>query len=62
MQLCVIRCNFQPERDSATIEGLAICSDPDTPVTFIHADGSAYPGADIWTYRLLHYSPWMKFN
>lgn len=60
--LCVIQCMFQVSKDSEQIEGLAICSDADTPVTFVYPDGTIYTGEDIWIYTLHHYSPWMKFG
>lgn len=58
MQLYCISCTFQIERDSTPIEGIAICTDPDTPETFVYPDGKPYTGTDLWTYRLHHYSPW----
>lgn len=62
MQLAVIQCRFQITEGSPVVDGLAICSNPDTPVTFIHTDGTPYTGKDIWTYNLLHYKPWALFN
>lgn len=62
MQLYVIRCGFKIVQNQDMIEGLAICSDPATPVTFIYPDGKPYTGNEIWTYNLRHYSPWAKFT
>jgi len=60
MSLYAIKCRFKIDKDSYPIEGIAICSDPDTPVTFIHPDGKPYTGEGIWNYRLKHHAPWMK--
>lgn len=60
--LYAIQCRFKITEHSDTIEGLAVCSDPDTPVTFIHPDGSPYTGEMVWNYRLAHFNPWAKFE
>lgn len=60
--LYVIPCKFQPTEHSEPVSGLAICSDPDTPVTFILPNGLPYLGDVIWSYHLRHYSPWTKFD
>ena len=59
--LFAIPCTWSPDRDT-TIRGLAICSDPDTPVTFLYPDGKPYLGNSIWAYKLQHYSPWAKLS
>lgn len=60
MTLYAIQCRFQVSEDSAKVDGIALCSDADTPVTFIYPDGKPYIGEDIWDYRLKHTYPWMK--
>lgn len=60
MTLYAITCNFQVTQNEAMVEGIAICSDPDTPITFIHPDGKPYTGDDIWDYRLKHFNPWLR--
>lgn len=54
----VIACRFRTKKKGISVNGLAICSDPDTPVTFIYSDGKPYLGKDIWSYTLLHEEPW----
>jgi len=58
--LFTIPCWFIVKRNTKRIDGLAVCSDPDTPVTFIHPDGKPYNGKTIWSYGLKHYQPWTK--
>lgn len=59
MQLYAIACTFKLVKDGEEYNGLAICSDPDTPVTFVHSDGIAITeGDDIWNYQLHHHQPW----
>ena len=60
--LFAIKCAFKPTQSSPAIIGLAICSDADTPVTFIHPDGTPYLEKEIWTYDLMHFSPWAKLE
>jgi hypothetical protein len=60
--LYAIPCTFKLTEQSETEYGLAICSDPDTPVTFIHQNGSPVIEDILWTYRLMHYSPWAKLE
>lgn len=60
MALFAIRCRFKPTKDSEYIEGMAICSDADTPVTFIHPDGLPLISDEIWDYKLEHGSPWAQ--
>ncbi len=62
MSMYVIRCRFQIKQGSEVVEGFALCSDPDTPTTFIYPDRTPYIGEDIWNYKLIHYEPWMKFE
>lgn len=62
MELCVIACRWQATKDSKPVDGIAICKDPDTPITFINQDGTPYLGDGIWTYRLLHHYPWASFT
>ena len=58
----VIECSFTISEKSDPCQGIAICSDPDTPVTFVHSDGSPYNGESIWNYTLHHYKPWAKIG
>ena len=60
MALFAIRCRFKPTESSKYVEGLAICSDADTPVTFIHPDGKPLICDEIWDYKLHHTSPWAQ--
>lgn len=59
--LYFIRCSFRPKKDSEPIYGFAICSDADTPVTFIHPDGTPLRSKVVWDYMLHHYSPWGRY-
>lgn len=58
MRLFAVRCMFQAEKHTMPVHGVAICSDPDTPVTFIYPDGRPYKGEEIWNYKLNHLHPW----
>lgn len=60
MSLYAIPCRFKTTKDSAPVEGIAICSDADTPVTFVYPDGKPYTGKEIWDYRLQHHMPWAE--
>lgn len=60
--LYFIRCRFKPEKDSKTVDGFAVCTSPDGVSIFFHPDGKPYVGESVWTYRLLHYSPWAKLD
>jgi len=60
--LYAIPCSFKSTKGSETEYGLAICSDPDTPITFIYANGSPVIGDIIWNYHLMHHSPWAKLE
>lgn len=62
MQLFVIQCSFQTKKDGTPIHGLAICSDADTPITFIYPNGKPLILAEIWKYNLKHHLPWAKFE
>ena len=61
-QLFTIQCRFQTHQHSTPVDGIAICSDPNTPITFIHPDGKPYLGKDIWTYNLRHHYPWSRHD
>lgn len=61
-RLFVIQCRFQVEEHGNSVNGLAICFNPDTPHAFIYPDGSMYSGETIWNYTLNHYSPWAAFD
>jgi hypothetical protein len=56
-KLYCIPCTWSPE-EKIIVQGMAICSDPNTPVTFLYPSGEAYEGKEIWTYKLHHYRPW----
>ena len=58
MKLYAIACTFQTTEGGEKFAGMAVCSDPDTPETFIFPDGSPYIGKEIWTYSLHHHQPW----
>lgn len=62
MLLYAIKCRFKATENSEPVDGLAICSDPDTPVTFIFPDGMPYTGKEIWNYRLSYHDPWAKLD
>lgn len=62
MELFAIRCRFKETKDSVLVDGMAICKDPDTPITFIYPNGEPYLGSDIWNYSLLREWPWAKFE
>lgn len=61
-QLYAIACDFCLEHNGPTHHGLAICSDPDTVVTFVFADGKPYKGEEVWTYKLRHFNPWIMIE
>jgi len=56
-----IQCRFKKTKDGDSLHGYAVCSDPDTPITFILPNGEAYNGG-IWTYQLLHHMPWVRLK
>ena len=60
--LFVIPCTFQIDEEGPSYKGLAICSDPDTPETFIFEDGEPLLNKEIWSYNLHHHEPWSKFE
>lgn len=64
MELFSIACSFQTHEGTEPIHGIAICTDPNTPVTFIYPNGKPYDdhGAGIWNYKLKHYEPWTKIG
>lgn len=62
MTLYAIKGCFKPSKNSEYIEGTAICSDPDTPVTFITQDGLPVSAETIWDYNLYHLAPWGRFD
>ena len=62
MPLSVIACSFKTEQHGPVHHGLAVCSDPDTPVTFIYPDGKPFLGEIIWNFKLQHYMPWATFD
>ena len=53
-----IACRFKINKTDDWVNGFAICSDPDTPETFIFPDGKPYTEVDIWDYKLQHTMPW----
>lgn len=55
-----IACTFKIYKDSEPVAGFAVCSDADTPQTFINTDGLSVVTDGIWTYKLHHYKPWAK--
>lgn len=57
-----IACWFQVAQNSEMLHGFAICSDADTPITFIYPNGEPYTGKDIWNYSLRHFEPWGKIG
>ncbi len=61
-ELYVVNCTFLVKEDDPAVSGLAICSDPDTVVTFIMPDGQAVKSRTIWAYHLHHRTPWAKFE
>lgn len=60
MTLYAIPCRFKIAKDAEVVEGLAICTDPNTPTVFIHPNGEPYTGTEMWYYTLMHYRPWAK--
>lgn len=60
--LYAISCWFKPFENSPKVYGLAICTDPDTPMTFIFPDGLALRTEGIYDYKLAHYYPWAGFD
>lgn len=57
----LIRCHFRKAKEDTLLDGFAICSDPNTPITFIYPNGEAHIG-DIWSYYLRHFEPWFKIS
>lgn len=60
--LYAIACSFQTTKNAKPVNGLAICTDPDTPMTFIFPDGKPYNSDEIWSYKLHHFTPWAKIE
>lgn len=62
MPLYIIQCTWKISETALSDHGIAVCSDPDTPITFIDgASGKPYNG-EIWNYQLHHFRPWGKFD
>lgn len=65
MKLFVIQCTFTTVEDGEakeTVDGLAICRDPDTPETFIYPNGHPLNAWEIWSFKLHHNMPWAMFK
>lgn len=60
--LYFIPCRWQAEQYSPVVHGFAVCSDADTPITFLYPDGLPCISDLIWSYSLQHYSPWAKLE
>lgn len=58
-KLYCIQCVFQPRKSSKEVWGIAIGTDPDTPIQFIYPNGKVYGGKAILSYRLIHNAPWI---
>jgi hypothetical protein len=62
-KLYVIECSFRLIQNGRLHYGLAICTDPDTPQTFLYSDGTHIgTSGGIWSYSLLHHHPWSSFE
>jgi hypothetical protein len=54
-KLYAIPCSFKLTQDGPIHKGLAICSDPDKPITFIFPNGKPYIHGMVWSYVLKRY-------
>lgn len=58
--LFVIEAQWKVKESDPWTHGLAICSDPNTPVTFVTPDGKPVITAELWNYNLHHHRPWSR--
>ena len=61
-ELYIIKCRFQQEAQSKPQTGLAVCASPDDIIFICDVKGVLLKVDDIWSYTLLHYSPWAKID